>query len=107
MSEHKPEPHDPAEGQGSPHPTGPRENPAGTEPAATTPESPEPRREQQGSTTNPIDGPEAQRIANEPAKNNAQISPSRRTLWLVGGALGTYMIARGLYEMVTDSGQEP
>ncbi|GAA4896340.1 hypothetical protein GCM10025789_12580 [Tessaracoccus lubricantis] len=43
----------------------------------------------------------------EPRKRYADVSTSRRALWVVGGLVGVYMIGRGLYGMITGEEEQP
>lgn len=43
----------------------------------------------------------------EQPKRYANVTPARRALWVVGGAVGIYMIGRGVYGLITDEDQQP
>lgn len=55
----------------------------------------------------PLPDEAAEEVAPATPKRYANVSPTRRGVWVVGGLVGGYMIIRGLYGVITGEDQQP
>ncbi|MBB1509627.1 hypothetical protein [Tessaracoccus sp. MC1756] len=62
--------------------------------------------EQQAEPANPETPDDVPQAEPEPGKRYENVGLGRRSVWVLGGAVGAYMILRGLYGIITGEDEE-